>query len=48
MCIVMITLLAGRKADQVKYAEAFEICEYGSYPNYANIRLLLPMLRESH
>lgn len=34
----------GSKADQVKYAEAFEICEYGSYPNDEEIKRLFPML----
>jgi len=34
----------GQKADQVKYAEAFEICEYGSYPDDEKIKQLFPML----
>lgn len=34
----------GDKADQIKYAEAFEICEYGSYPNDEEIKRLFPML----
>ncbi len=34
----------GAKADQAKYAESFEICEYGRYPNEAEIRQLFPML----
>jgi len=34
----------GSKADQVKYAEAFEICEYGSYPNDEEIKRIFPML----
>ena len=34
----------GNKADQVKYAEAFEICEYGSYPDDEDIKRLFPML----
>ena len=33
------------KAVEVKYAEAFEICEYGSQPNEEEIRKLFPMLR---
>ena len=32
------------KADQINYAEAFEICEYGSIPTEAEIRRLFPML----
>jgi len=36
----------GSKADQVKYAEAFEICEYGSYPNDEDIKRIFPMLRK--
>ncbi len=34
----------GSKADQVKYAEAFEICEYGSIPNDEEIKRIFPML----
>jgi len=30
--------------DKVKYAEAFEICEYGAQPNDERIRQLFPML----
>ena len=32
------------KAAQVKYAEAFEICEYGSQPKDEEIKRLFPML----
>jgi hypothetical protein len=32
------------KAEQVKYTEAFEICEYGSRPTEADIKRLFPML----
>jgi LmbE family N-acetylglucosaminyl deacetylase len=32
------------RADQVKYVEAFEICEYGAQPNDGEIRRLFPML----
>ena len=31
-------------ADKVKYAEAFEICEYGAQPDDAGVRKLFPML----
>lgn len=31
-------------ATQVKHAEAFEICEYGSQPNEAELKRLFPML----
>lgn len=34
----------GAKADKVKNAEAFEICEYGRYPDEKEIRQLFPML----
>lgn len=34
----------GANADQVKNAEAFEICEYGRYPSDEEIRKLFPML----
>ena len=33
-----------QKAEQVKYAEAFEICEYGSRPTDQDIKRLFPML----
>lgn len=33
------------KASAVKNVEAFEICEYGSQPNEADIRRLFPMLK---
>jgi LmbE family N-acetylglucosaminyl deacetylase len=32
------------KAEKITYAEAFEICEYGSNPSEADIRRLFPML----
>lgn len=32
------------RAQQVKYAEAFEICEYGRQPNDAEIKQLFPFL----
>lgn len=35
------------KTLQVKHAEAFEICEYGTQPNEAEIRRLFPMLPSS-
>jgi LmbE family N-acetylglucosaminyl deacetylase len=34
----------GPQADQVKYAESFEICEYGKVPTDDEIRQLFPML----
>ena len=33
------------KAAAVKYAEAFEICEYGTQPKEEDIRRLFPMLK---
>jgi LmbE family N-acetylglucosaminyl deacetylase len=45
---VGLTKWYGSKADQVKYAEAFEICEYGSYPTDEDILRLFPMLGKSH
>ncbi|OFX52978.1 MAG: GlcNAc-PI de-N-acetylase [Bacteroidetes bacterium GWB2_41_8] len=36
----------GERGNQAKYAEAFEICEYGSYPNDEEIRRLFPMLEK--
>jgi LmbE family N-acetylglucosaminyl deacetylase len=35
----------GERGRQVKYAEAFEICEYGRQPSEAERRALLPPLR---
>lgn len=35
------------RAKEVKYAEAFEICEYGRQPNPAEIRKLFPFFGES-
>lgn len=32
------------KAGQVKFAESFEVCEYGSRPNDGDIKRLFPML----
>jgi LmbE family N-acetylglucosaminyl deacetylase len=32
------------RADKVKYAEAFEICEYGTQPDEQEIQRLFPML----
>jgi LmbE family N-acetylglucosaminyl deacetylase len=34
------------KAAQVKYAETFEICEYGTQPNEEDLRRLFPMLKK--
>ena len=34
----------GASAAQVKYAEAFEICEYGTQPSDQDLRRLFPML----
>jgi LmbE family N-acetylglucosaminyl deacetylase len=34
-----------KKANAVKYYEAFELCEYGAQPDDARIRQLFPMLR---
>jgi len=34
-----------QKGESVKYAEAFEICEYGKQPTDAEIRILFPMLK---
>lgn len=34
------------KAEQITYAEAFEICEYGKQPSNDEIRKLFPMLPE--
>lgn len=33
-------------ATQIQHAEAFEICEYGTQPNEADIRRMFPMLKK--
>jgi hypothetical protein len=35
----------GEAAKSVKHAEAFEICEYGSQPNQAELRRLFPFFK---
>ncbi|MEE9362456.1 MAG: PIG-L family deacetylase [Cellulophaga sp.] len=35
-----------KKGNEVKYAEAFEICEYGKQPTEEEIRVIFPMLRK--
>lgn len=35
-----------QKASEVKHAEAFEVCEYGSQPSEGEIRRLFPMLKK--
>lgn len=34
----------GSRAGQIKHAEAFEVCEYGSRPDEAGLKRLFPML----
>ena len=41
----LIEFYGANKADAIRYAEAFEICEYGAQPNETRIRELFPMLR---
>jgi len=36
------------KANEIEYAEAFEICEYGRQPSPEEIRKLFPFLPQSH
>ena len=36
----------GQRASAVKYAEAFEICEYGSRPNDEDLKRIFPMLQQ--
>jgi hypothetical protein len=35
---------AGERGAAAKYAEAFEVCEYGRQPDKAEIRRLFPFL----
>ena len=37
----------GPRASEVKYAEAFEICEYGSRPDEETLRKIFPMLAQT-
>lgn len=38
----LATWYPGGRAEKVKHAEAFEICEYGAQPNNADLRRLFP------
>jgi N-acetylglucosamine malate deacetylase 1 len=38
----LVELLGQEKASAVKYAEAFEICEYGSHPSHAELMKIFP------
>ncbi|MCF6357320.1 MAG: PIG-L family deacetylase, partial [Draconibacterium sp.] len=40
----LIKWYGAEKANKIKYAEAFEICEYGTQPSDEEIRKLFPML----
>jgi hypothetical protein len=42
----LIALYGDEQGRQVKYAEAFEICEYGRQPSDEELRKLFPMLPE--
>jgi LmbE family N-acetylglucosaminyl deacetylase len=42
----LIKWYGNEKASQAKYAEAFEICEYGRRPSDDEIKILFPMLRK--
>jgi hypothetical protein len=45
MCRKSLTEWYGKqRADQIRYAEAFEICEYGRRPDRAEIKRLFPFL----
>jgi hypothetical protein len=39
------TRYGAEKGDKVKFAEAFEICEYGRQPNEDEIRQLFPFFK---
>lgn len=40
----LVKWYGNQRAEQAKFAESFEICEYGSRPNEQEIRRLFPML----
>jgi len=41
----LVELYGSRKGKQVKYAEAFELCEYGRQPTIEELRKLFPTLK---
>ncbi len=41
----LVKWYGAERAAKVKYAEAFEICEYGSRPSEADLRRLFPMVK---
>jgi LmbE family N-acetylglucosaminyl deacetylase len=43
----LIDLLGAEKAHAVKYAEAFEVCEYGSQPNRGELMRIFPFFGEN-
>jgi hypothetical protein len=43
-CRAKLVELYGEPGKQVRYAEAFEICEYGRQPTPAELRQLFPFL----
>ena len=40
----LVAFYGPEKGKKVKYAEAFEICEYGRQPDKAEVRRLFPFL----
>lgn len=40
----LVKWYGANKAAQVKYAEAFEVCEYGTQPSEEELKRLFPML----
>ncbi|WP_245588168.1 hypothetical protein [Algoriphagus terrigena] len=36
----------GEKAATVQFAEAFELCEYGTQPDKEELKRLFPMLKQ--
>ena len=42
----LIALYGEEKGKAVKYAEAFELCEYGRKPNAAELKQLVPFFEK--
>ncbi|NVM57822.1 MAG: hypothetical protein HWN51_06865 [Desulfobacterales bacterium] len=40
----LVELYGSREGKRVKYAEAFELCEYGSRPTPAELKALFPFI----
>jgi LmbE family N-acetylglucosaminyl deacetylase len=44
---ILVDIYGEKHGSKVQHAEAFELCEYGSQPNPAELRRLFPLFREA-